>query len=93
VMNSRLIHFSENIDNHRLKRNIIATQIANDLVNHTGLTFVHCLNEATDNETVQEKIDAWVTQCTPCVERWKNFPRRIKISPMQKHCLFLKVTV
>jgi glutamate dehydrogenase len=39
--------YSDCIDNHRLKREIIATQIANDLVNHTGVTFVHRLKEAT----------------------------------------------
>lgn len=32
---------------HRLKREIVATQIANDLVNNMGITFVQRLNEAT----------------------------------------------
>jgi glutamate dehydrogenase len=32
---------------HRLKREIISTQIANDLINHMGITFVQSLKEST----------------------------------------------
>ena len=32
---------------HRLKREIVSTQIANDLVNHMGITFVERLKEST----------------------------------------------
>src|SRR3546814_7508327 len=32
---------------HRLKREIVSTQIANDLVNHMGITFVQRLKEST----------------------------------------------
>jgi len=39
--------YKDNIYNHKLKREIVATQIANHLVNHLGLTFVHRLKEAT----------------------------------------------
>ncbi|GGK70984.1 NAD-glutamate dehydrogenase [Amphritea balenae] len=39
--------FPEALHNHRLRREIIATQIANDLVNRMGITFVHNLHNAT----------------------------------------------
>ncbi|MDT4825973.1 NAD-specific glutamate dehydrogenase [compost metagenome] len=39
--------FGEAMRRHRLKREIISTQIANDLVNHMGITFVQRLKEST----------------------------------------------
>ncbi len=39
--------FGESMRRHRLKREIISTQIANDLVNHMGITFVQRLKEST----------------------------------------------
>ena len=39
--------FSESMRRHRLKREIVSTQIANDLVNHMGITFVQRLKEST----------------------------------------------
>jgi glutamate dehydrogenase len=39
--------FSEAMARHRLKREIVSTQIANDLVNHMGITFVQRLIEST----------------------------------------------
>src|SRR5690606_18879359 len=39
--------FSETMRRHRLKREIVSTQIANDLVNHMGITFVQRLKEST----------------------------------------------
>ena len=39
--------FHDAMRQHRLKREIISTQIANDLVNHMGITFVQRLHEAT----------------------------------------------
>ncbi|WP_432472887.1 NAD-glutamate dehydrogenase [Amphritea sp. HPY] len=39
--------YPEAIRNHRLRREITATQIANDLVNRMGITFVHNLHNAT----------------------------------------------
>ncbi|MFP0196769.1 NAD-glutamate dehydrogenase [Pseudomonas sp. PHC1] len=39
--------FSEAMRRHRLKREIVSTQIANDLVNHMGITFVQRLKEST----------------------------------------------
>lgn len=39
--------FGEAMYRHRLKREIVATQIANDLVNNMGVTFAHRLKSAT----------------------------------------------
>ncbi|MCH7866892.1 MAG: NAD-glutamate dehydrogenase [Myxococcales bacterium] len=39
--------FSEEIYTHRLKREIIATQIANEIVNRMGFTFVYRMREST----------------------------------------------
>ncbi|QHF39121.1 NAD-glutamate dehydrogenase [Pseudomonas sp. S34] len=39
--------FSAAMRRHRLKREIVSTQIANDLVNHMGITFVQRLKEST----------------------------------------------
>jgi glutamate dehydrogenase len=39
--------FADAMRSHRLKREIVSTQIANDLVNHMGITFVQRLKEST----------------------------------------------
>ncbi|MDH0746739.1 NAD-glutamate dehydrogenase [Pseudomonas sp. GD03842] len=39
--------FADSMRRHRLKREIVSTQIANDLVNHMGITFVQRLKEST----------------------------------------------
>jgi glutamate dehydrogenase len=39
--------FGDAMRRHRLKREIVSTQIANDLVNHVGITFVQRLKEST----------------------------------------------
>lgn len=39
--------FSEGIASHRLRREIIATQLANDLVNNMGITFVERMGQST----------------------------------------------
>ncbi|MCP8690353.1 NAD-glutamate dehydrogenase [Marinobacterium sedimentorum] len=39
--------FPDALRNHRLRREIVATQIANDLVNRMGITFVHSVRSAT----------------------------------------------
>ncbi|WP_299975185.1 NAD-glutamate dehydrogenase [uncultured Pseudoteredinibacter sp.] len=43
-------NFKEQIYNHRLRREIIATQVANDMVNNMGITFTHRLMEATGSD-------------------------------------------
>lgn len=39
--------FGKHIKNHRLRNEIVATQVANDLFNHMGINFVHRLSEST----------------------------------------------
>ncbi|WP_166261030.1 NAD-glutamate dehydrogenase [Marinobacter salicampi] len=39
--------FSQELDEHQLRREIIATQVANDMVNHMGITFVERLSQST----------------------------------------------
>ncbi|MFI8479313.1 NAD-glutamate dehydrogenase [Pseudomonas sp. NPDC078700] len=39
--------FGESMRRHRLKREIVSTQLANDLVNHMGITFVQRLKDST----------------------------------------------
>ncbi len=39
--------FGKEVKNHKLRREIIATQIANDMVNHMGITFVERLRQST----------------------------------------------
>lgn len=39
--------FAEPLAQHRLRREIIATQLANDMVNYMGITFVHRLQQST----------------------------------------------
>ncbi|MFE8069550.1 NAD-glutamate dehydrogenase [Marinobacteraceae bacterium S3BR75-40.1] len=42
--------FGKELDNHQLRREIIATQVANDMVNHMGITFVERLYQSTGAE-------------------------------------------
>ncbi|GMG88312.1 NAD-glutamate dehydrogenase [Biformimicrobium ophioploci] len=39
--------YSEQLYSHRLQREIVSTQVANDMVNNMGITFYHRINEAT----------------------------------------------
>src|SRR3990167_4446093 len=41
------VKFAEAMGRHRLKREIVSTQIANDLVNHMGITLVQRMKEST----------------------------------------------
>ncbi|GGJ84066.1 NAD-glutamate dehydrogenase [Pseudomonas matsuisoli] len=45
--------FKEAMGRHRLKREIVATQIANDLINHMGITFVQRLTVSTGMSAAQ----------------------------------------
>jgi len=40
-------NFARELDGHQLRREIIATQVANDMVNHMGITFVERLGQST----------------------------------------------
>src|SRR5690606_3634956 len=45
--------FAEEISGHRLRRDIIATQLANDLVNRGGITFVSNLEDTTGRSAAE----------------------------------------
>ncbi|MBN7769567.1 NAD-glutamate dehydrogenase [Marinobacter daepoensis] len=52
-------HFSKELGEHQLRREIIATQIANDMVNHMGITFVERLNQSTGADPASIAL-AWI---------------------------------
>ena len=52
--------FQDKVLEHRLYKEILATQVTNDLVNHMGVTFVHRLNETTGS-TSDEIAKAYIT--------------------------------
>ncbi|MCK7547123.1 NAD-glutamate dehydrogenase [Marinobacter koreensis] len=51
--------FSRELGEHQLRREIIATQIANDMVNHMGITFVERLNQSTGADAASIAL-AWI---------------------------------
>jgi len=51
--------FSTELGDHQLRREIIATQIANDMVNHMGITFVERLNQSTGADAANIAL-AWI---------------------------------
>lgn len=54
--------FKKEIINHQLRRNIIATQLANDIVNRGGPTFVSRLQDATEQK-VENIIRVFIALC------------------------------
>ncbi|WP_455479358.1 NAD-glutamate dehydrogenase [Bartonella sp. B23] len=54
--------FKKNIINHQLRRNIIATLVANDIVNRGGPTFVSQLQDATEQK-VENIIRVFIALC------------------------------
>ncbi len=52
-------NFSRELGEHQLRREIIATQIANDMVNHMGITFVERLNQSTGADAAAIAL-AWI---------------------------------
>ncbi|WP_336293829.1 NAD-glutamate dehydrogenase [Bartonella sp. CB169] len=55
-------NFEKEIINHQLRRNIIATLIANDIVNRGGPTFVNRLQDAT-GQNIENIIRVFITLC------------------------------
>jgi glutamate dehydrogenase len=51
--------FGKELKEHQLRREIIATQIANDMVNHMGITFVERLNQSTGADAASIAM-AWI---------------------------------
>lgn len=52
--------FGEGMQNHRLRKEIIATQIANEMINYMGITFFNRLQESTGASSV-EAAKAFIT--------------------------------
>jgi len=52
-------NFSKELGEHQLRREIIATQIANDMVNHMGITFVERLHQSTGADAASIAL-AWI---------------------------------
>jgi len=51
--------FSKELGDHQLRREIISTQIANDMVNHMGITFVERLRQSTGADAASVAL-AWI---------------------------------
>lgn len=51
--------FQAELEAHQLRREIIATQIANDMINHMGITFVDRLNQSTGADAPAIAL-AWI---------------------------------
>jgi glutamate dehydrogenase len=51
--------FATELGEHQLRREIIATQVANDMVNHMGITFVERLNQSTGADAATIAL-AWI---------------------------------
>ncbi|NVD34419.1 NAD-glutamate dehydrogenase [Marinobacter lutaoensis] len=51
--------FSKELGEHQLRREIIATQIANDMVNHMGITFVERMSQSTGADAASIAL-AWI---------------------------------
>ncbi|HLT14215.1 MAG TPA: NAD-glutamate dehydrogenase [Marinobacter sp.] len=51
--------FKKELGEHQLRREIIATQIANDMVNHMGITFVERLSQSTGADAASIAL-AWI---------------------------------
>ncbi|MGJ3232030.1 MAG: NAD-glutamate dehydrogenase [Oceanicaulis sp.] len=70
----QLSKFADAMDGHRLKREIIATRLANDMINLGGPTFLHRAVESTgaDAEAIARAFEAG-----RCIFRFKDFTDRI----------------
>jgi glutamate dehydrogenase len=51
--------FADELGEHQLRREIIGTQIANDMVNHMGIIFVDSIKQATGADSAQIAL-AWI---------------------------------
>ncbi|MFW6412813.1 MAG: NAD-glutamate dehydrogenase domain-containing protein, partial [Oceanicaulis sp.] len=70
----QLSKFADAMEGHRLKREIIATRLANDMINLGGPTFLHRAIESTgaDAEAIARAFEAG-----RCIFRFKDFTDRI----------------
>ncbi len=62
--------YAKELSHHRLRREIIATQIANDLVNHMGITFVERLRQSTGATTASVALSYIIARDVFSLEKW-----------------------
>ncbi|MDS1309608.1 NAD-glutamate dehydrogenase [Marinobacter xiaoshiensis] len=63
-------NFSKELGEHQLRREIIATQIANDMVNHMGITFVERLNQSTGADAASIALAWLITRDVFRIDNW-----------------------
>jgi glutamate dehydrogenase len=78
-------HLSSEIANHRLARDIIATQIADDLINHVGPGLIYQLNERLGVPTpAVAAAYAVVRQLFPIDAMWQQAREETQLTPSQR---------
>src|SRR5690606_6361297 len=58
------------LSNHRLRREIISTQVANDMVNHMGITFVERLKQSTGASSASIALAYIIARDVFELEKW-----------------------
>lgn len=62
--------YPKELHDHRLRREIISTQIANDMVNHMGITFVERLKQSTGASTASIALSYIIARDVFRLEHW-----------------------
>ncbi|MDO6440770.1 MULTISPECIES: NAD-glutamate dehydrogenase [unclassified Marinobacter] len=62
--------FSKELGDHQLRREIIAMQVANDMVNHMGITFVERLNQSTGADAASIALAWLITRDVFRIDNW-----------------------
>ncbi|WP_144822214.1 NAD-glutamate dehydrogenase [Marinobacter piscensis] len=64
--------FPEELEAHQLRREIIATQVANDMVNHMGITFLERVKHSTGADAATIALAWLITRDLFSIDRWWN---------------------
>ncbi len=68
--------FDDLLDEHRLRRELVAAEVANDLVDHLGLTAVVTLADEVGATVPEVTLAYWVARCVlRAPERWRAMSR------------------
>ena len=62
--------YKKELKNHRLRREIISTQVANDMVNHMGITFVERLKQSTGASPASIALSYIIARDVFELEKW-----------------------
>jgi glutamate dehydrogenase len=62
--------YRSELSNHRLRREIISTQVANDMVNHMGITFVERLKQSTGASSASIALAYIIARDVFELEKW-----------------------